>query len=255
MMLGDMKLIVHEFGVRRLCGHCLRIRGEHVGSDGEHLLPLLNGERLENSFRGRLRTFRSDIEDARAVDISVDGDVVPASPETLLVDADVLDGRCIASIAAACHNAVHDRLHRIRGGPEQRCRRFHAAAHLQNFDSEDLKEERQATVLPSPWRHDGFDTVLRAPAPANAGNQFRRELHRVQVPPAPLVLVIGEAAGHAALGSDHASPDVEKADLDAPILELGVNRPQPPGAIEAKQTGVTQLKCPLSVLYPIVGPP
>jgi hypothetical protein len=34
-----------------------------------------------------------------------------------------------------------------------------------------------------------------------------------------------------------------KADLDAPILDLEVNRLHPPGVIEAKQTGVMRLKC------------
>ncbi len=97
--------------------------------------------------------------------------------------------------------------------------------------------------LPGPWRRDGFDTVLRAPAAGKAGDQLRRELHRVQVSPAPLVRVIGEAAGHSALGADHARTDVGKADLDAPILDLEVNRLHPPGVIEAKQTGVMRLKC------------
>ena len=169
-MLGDVELIVHQLGVRRLCGHCLRIRGKHVGSDGTHLLPLLDGERRENAFSGRLRTFRSDIEDAGAVEIGEDGNLVLASPEALLVDAVVLDGRGLAALEAPCHATVHDRLHCIPGEPEQRCRRFHGAASLQNFESESLEEEREARVLPGPWRHDGFDTVLRAPAAGKAGD-------------------------------------------------------------------------------------
>ena len=242
-MLGDMELVVNTLGVRRLRGHCLGIRGKHVGSDGTHLLPLLDGERREDASSGHLRTFRSDIEDTGAVEIGEDGNVVLASPEALLVDADALDGRGLATLEAACHGAVHDRLRCIPGEPEQRSRRFHRTASLKNFDREVLEEEREARVLPGPWRHDGFDTVLRAPAPGEAGDKLRRELHRVQVSPAPLVRVIGEAAGHSALGADHARTDVGKADLDAPILDLEVNRLHPPGVIEAKQTGVMRLKC------------
>jgi hypothetical protein len=85
--------------------------------------------------------------------------------------------------------------------------------------------------------------MLRAPAPGNTGDQIRSELHRVRVPPALLVGMIGEAAGHAALGADQARPDVGKADLDAPILDPEVNRLHPPGVIEAEQTGVMRLKC------------
>ena len=92
--------------------------------------------------------------------------------------------------------------------------------------------------LPGPWRRDGFDTVLRAPSAGKAGDQLRRELHRVQVSPAPLVRVISEAASHAALGAEHARADVRQADLDSSILDLEVDRLHPPGVIEAKQTGV-----------------
>ena len=104
-MLGDMELVVHKFGVRRLCGHCLGIRGEHVGSDSTHILPLLDGARHENAFSGRLRMFRSDIEDTGAVENGENGengDGILASPEALLVDADVLDGRGLATLEAAC---------------------------------------------------------------------------------------------------------------------------------------------------------
>ncbi len=117
-------------------------------------------------------------------------------------------------------------------------RRFHGPAGLQDFDSKRLEEEREARVLPGLWRHDGFDTVLRAPAAGKAGDQLRRELHRVQVSPAPLVRVISEAAGHFALGADHARANVGEADLDSSILNMEVDRFHPPRAIEAEQTGV-----------------
>lgn len=240
---GDMELVVRKFGVRRLHCYCLGIRGERVGSDGTHLLPLPDGEHREDAFSGRLRTFRSDIEDKGAVGIGENGDVVLTSPEALLVDADVLDGRGLVAHGTARHGAVHDRLHCIPGEPEQRSRRFHGAASLQDFDTECLGEERQARVLPGPWRHDVFDTVLRAPAPGEAGDQLLLELHPVQVSAALLVRVIGGAAGHPALGADHARPDVGKADLDAPILDLELDRFHPPAVIEDEQAGVMRLKC------------
>lgn len=93
-------------------------------------------------------------------------------------------------------------------------------------------------MLPRPRRHDGFDAVLRAPAPGKAGDQLRRELHRVQVPPPPFFGVIGQAAGPTALGAHHAGTDVRKADLDSSSLELEVDRLHTPGVIEAQKTGV-----------------
>ena len=80
--------------------------------------------------------------------------------------------------------------------------------------------------------------MLPTPAPGKAGDQLRRELHRVQMPPAPLVGMIGEATGLAAFGAEHARTDVRQPDLDSSILDLEVDRLHPPGVIEAKQTGV-----------------
>jgi hypothetical protein len=80
--------------------------------------------------------------------------------------------------------------------------------------------------------------MLRAPAPRKAGDQLRRELHGVEVPPTPLVGMIGEAAGLATFGAEHARTDVRQPDLNSSILDLEVDRLHPPGVIEAKQTGV-----------------
>jgi hypothetical protein len=85
--------------------------------------------------------------------------------------------------------------------------------------------------------------MLRAPATGKPGDQFRRELHRVQVPPATLIGVIGQAAGPAAFGATHAGTDVGKADLDSSIPELEVDRLHAPGVIEAEQTGVVRREC------------
>ena len=73
--------------------------------------------------------------------------------------------------------------------------------------------------------------MLRAPAPWRAGDQLRREPHRVHVPPAPLVGMIGEAAGPAALGAEHTKTDMLQTDLDSSVLDLDVDRLHPPGVI------------------------
>ena len=85
--------------------------------------------------------------------------------------------------------------------------------------------------------------MLLAPAPGKAGEQFRRESHRVQMPPTPLVGMIGEAAGPAAFGTEHARTDVRQADLDSSILDLEVDSLHPPGVVEAEQTGVMRGEC------------
>jgi len=239
-MLGDMELVVQQFGIRRLPSDGLGVRRKHVGGDGTRPLSLLDGERRKHALGGRLRAFRSDIEDTGAVEIGEDGGVVLLSPEALLVDADVLDGRGLAAIETACHCPIHDRLHGIPRETEQSGCGFHGAASLQNLDGEGLEEEREAGMLPRSWRHDRLYAMLRAPAAGKPSDELGRELHRVQVPPPLLFGVIGQAACSAAFGADHTGIDVRKADLDSSILELQVDRVYPPRIIKAEQQGVVR---------------
>ena len=143
-----------------------------------------------------------------------------------------------AKLESPLDGPIHNRLDGIPGEAEKGRRRFHGPAGLQDFDGKRLEKQRESGVLPRPRRHDGLDAMLRAPASGKAGDQLRRELHRVQVPPTPLVGVSGEAAGPAALGAKHARADVRQADFDSSILVLEVDRLHPPGVIEAEQTGV-----------------
>ena len=101
---------------------------------------------------------------------------------------------------------------------------LHGAAGLKDLDGEGLEEEGEARVLSRPRRLDRFRPMLRATATGKTGDQFRRELRRVQVPPSPLIGVIGQAAVPAAFGAHRAGTDVEKADLDSSIPELEVDR-------------------------------
>ncbi|MEI8368927.1 MAG: hypothetical protein WCJ31_10900 [Planctomycetia bacterium] len=185
----------------------------------------------------------SDIKDAGAVENVENGNVVLSASVGLAVDADMLGERGLAAHEGACHGAVRDRLHCIPGDTDQRSCNFHRAASLKNFDGEVLDKEAKSRVCSGPWRQNCFDSVFRVPAAAKAGDQLRRERHRVQVPPAPLGRMIGEAAKHAALGALNTKPTVGKADLEAPILDLKVNRLHPLGVIEANQTGVMRLEC------------
>jgi hypothetical protein len=79
---------------------------------------LLVGERREDAFSGRLCVFRSDVEDAGAVEIGEDGDVVLSSSKALLIDAEVLDQRGLALLETASPRPAHDHLHVIPGEAE-----------------------------------------------------------------------------------------------------------------------------------------
>lgn len=242
-VLGDMELVVHEFGVRGLVGHCVGVGGEHVGGHGLDLLPLLDRQCLEDRFRGGLGSLGGDVQDTGAVDVGEDGDVVVPFPKALLVDADVANGCCLASLKASFDGTIHDRLGRIPGESEEGGRGLDGAARLQNFDGEGFEEQGETTVLPSPWWHDRLHSMVRAAALRQPSDQLRRELHRVEVPPAPLFRVVGQTTGNAAFRAGNARADVHKADFDSPLIEAEVNSIDSPGVVEAQQPGIVRGEC------------
>ena len=89
---------------------------------------------------------------------------------------------------------------------------------MKDFDGEGFEEQRETAVLSGPRRHDGLHPVIRAAAPRQSGDQFRRELHRVEVPPTPLFRVIGQPAGLAAFRAGNTRADVRQPDFDSPLI-------------------------------------
>ena len=101
--------------------------------------------------------------------------------------------------------------------------RFHGGldgtARLQDFDGEGFEEEDETAVLSSPWRHDRVPSVLRTATSRQPGDQLRRELHRVEVPPTPLFCVIGRAARLAAFRTGNTHTPNFFTDLPADLPE------------------------------------
>jgi hypothetical protein len=239
-VLGDIEPVVHEFGVRGLVGHCVGVGGEHAGGHGLDLLPLLDRQCLEDRFRGGLGSLRGDVQDAGAVDVGEHGDIVVPFPKALLVDADVANRCCLASLKASFDGTIHDRLGRIPGESEEGGRGLDGAARLQDFDGEGFEEQGETAVLPSPWWHDRLHSMVRAAAPRQPGDQLGRELHRVEVPPAPFFRVVGPTTGNAAFWAPNARTDVRQADFNSTLSEPKVNSIDSPGVVAGQKPGVVR---------------
>jgi hypothetical protein len=106
--------------------------------------------------------------------------------------------RRLSTLQAPCDCAIHDGLHGIPGEAERGGRGIHGATGLQDLDGKGFEEEGESKVLACPRRHHCFHAMLRASASWESGDRFRRELHGVEVPPTPLIGVIGKPAGTAA---------------------------------------------------------
>ena len=65
---------------------------------------------------------------------------------------------------------------------------------LKYVDGKTFKEQREATVLASPWHRRLLDTMFWAVDTWDRGMEHRLELHRIQMPPLSLfgVIVAGE---------------------------------------------------------------
>lgn len=165
--------------------------------------------------------------------------------EALLVGANVRNRLRIATLTPPLHSTVHDYLHRIPGKAKEGGSGFDSAARLQDLDGKRPEEEGKAAMLPRPRSHDGLHLhpVGGAAAPRQPGNHFRRELHGVEVPPAPLLCMIGQAAGTATFRARNIRTDMSQADLDPPLLQPKVNRFDSPGFINSQQSGIMRREC------------
>ena len=242
-MLGDMELVVHQFRVRRLVRRRIGVGRMHVGSHGHNLLPLVHGQRLQHRLCGSLGSLGSDVQNSGAVDVREDGDVVVASAEALLGNADVGNRRRFASLEAPFDGPIHNQLRCVPGEAEEGGGSLDDSARLKVFDGEGFEEQRETAVLSGPPRHDGLHPVILAAAPRQSDDQFRRELHRVEVPSTPLFRVIGQPAGLAAFQAGNARADVRQPDFDSPLIEPKVNSIDSPRVVNAQKTGIVRRKC------------
>ena len=106
-----------------------------------------------------------------------------------------------------------------------------------------FEEEGETAVLPGPGRHDRLHAVLRTSASWESGDQLRRELHGVEVPPSPLVGVIGKPAGNATFRARDARTEVREPNLDSPLFEPKVHRVNPPRVIDPEQSSIMRREC------------
>jgi hypothetical protein len=242
-VLGDTELVVHQLRIRGLVRDRIRIGREHVGSHSLDLLPLLEGQGLQHRLHGGLSSLGSDVQYSRAVDVGEDGDVVVPFTKALLIDPDVGNRLQLASLKAPFDCPIHDLLGRVPGQSDEGSGSIDGTVGLQDFDREGVEEQGETAVLSGPRRHDRLHPVVRAAAPTQPGDQLRRELHRVAMPPALLVRVIGKAAGLVAFRAGNARTNVRQADFDSPLIKAKVNSIDSPGVVEAQKPGIVPGKC------------
>lgn len=97
--------------------------------------------------------------------------------------------------------------------------------------------------LPAQGGMSVFTPWSGSAAPWQLGNQLRCGLRRVEVPPPPLLSVIGRAVGPGAFRCRKRRNRCAPSGVDSPLIEPKVNSIDPPRVVYAKQPGIVRGGC------------
>lgn len=177
----------------------------HVHRRAAHEIPLQWAQCLPHELpRALLAAPASDLQYPAPLDVGHDAREVIrllAVPEALLVHA---DERYLVGVAPghpAPDGRGHDLLNLAPAQAENPLGVLYALRRLQHVNRERLEKQREAGALRRPRKFYGLDPVLRTRRARRPGVYLRDELHRVQMPPAPLLEPVVDARQLAALGA------------------------------------------------------
>ena len=93
-------------------------------------------------------------------------------------------------------------------------------------------------MLGCPWWDDGLHAVLRATAPRQASQEFRDELHGVQIPPTPFFSMGCDSAQLTAFRAPNSASNRLEPNLNAVFFGRQGNVSHLLGIIELEKAGV-----------------
>ena len=148
----------------------------------------------------------------------------------LLSDADQPHRLCFPSGQPPLDRPVHDAVDLVPGQMQDlRCQLLTRVP--QPFDRQALKQQREPTPGFCPGQLHRSRSVLRAVCSRRLGVKYRLVLARVQMPPAPLRLMVVQDAFLFAFGAFPGKPiAVRKEDVHLILLKLQVDSIHKPGA-------------------------
>ena len=246
----DVEPVVHDVGVRHPVPHGLAERGGHVHGDAADHVLLRRVQRLvDERLRALLAAAARHVEDPVVVEVGHDAREVVgllAVQEALLVHPDERDLVRPAPRKPALHGGLHDVVRLPPAEAQELLRVPDRLRGLQDVDGERLEHQREARVLRRPRQLDDLHAVPGAAHARRPGVDQRLELHRVQVPPRPLLLLVVDGAQPPAFGALRGLRGVFEVDVDAFRAEAQRDVLDPPLVSEAEQERVVPVQVHVS---------
>src|SRR5215510_13931727 len=189
-VFGNMKLVMHDFGLGRCLSGDAQVRLPHVDSDRFDLVTLLDPEPCPEFLASLSSAVRYNVQNPALFQIGHEADIILPAAKALLVNTNQSHRLHVTTLQASFDGSLHDLMRTVPIQSQEPCATAECLAGLQHPNGEGFKHQCKATVLASPGYFDGFDTVLQAIDAGNACYQYRLKLHGVQVPPSSFRRVV-----------------------------------------------------------------
>ena len=215
----DVVLVEHHVRAGHELAHGALERGGHVHRHAAHHVPLERVQRLLYQSRGAfLASAARDVQHAMPVNVGHEAGErlgVLALQKALLVHADEGYLLGVAPCEAALHGCGHDLMRLEPAQAKQFPRVLDAPRGLEDAYRERLEEKREARAFLGPWKLDDLDLVVGASDARRPGVDQRLELHRVEMPPCPLGLLVVKRHQPAAYRTYRGALRIFQPDVDS----------------------------------------
>jgi hypothetical protein len=168
-VLGDMKTVVHDFGLRGGLAGGGGEAGPHVHSGRLDFFALGLRQTLPHDHRRLGRALRHHFKHPGRLMVGHQRNVAVATAKTLLIEADAGDLLGGASGKSSRHRAVHDPLHTVPIQSQQLGGLGERGTGQEHLDGKGFKHQRETRTRLGPRRHQRDHLVFIARATRQTG--------------------------------------------------------------------------------------
>ena len=245
-MCFDVVLVEHHVRAGHELAHGALERGGHVHRHAAHHVLLERVQRLLYQGRGAfLASAARDVQHTMPVNVGHEAGErlgVLALQEALLVHADEGYLLRVAPREASFHGGGHDLVRLEPAQAQQIPGVLDAPRGLENPYRERLEEKREARSLLRPGKLDDLDLVVCALHARRLRVDQRLELHRVEMPPCPLGLLVVKRHQPSAYRANRGVLRILQPDVDAAGSHVQLHVGYVPLLAKAKECGIVSVE-------------
>src|SRR6516165_11075972 len=146
-VFGNMKLVMHDFGLGRCLSGDAQVRLPHVDSDRFDLVTLLDPEPCPEFLAGLSCAVRDNVQNPALFQIGHEADIILPAAKALLVNTNQSYRLHGATLQASFDGSLHDLMRTVPIQPQEPCLTADCLASLQHPNGKGFKHQRKAAVL------------------------------------------------------------------------------------------------------------